>query len=53
MSIFNHLFIKFLPFLHLYNQDGNINMYGMVFKSILFSIFYYLTIETSKIIGDL
>jgi hypothetical protein len=53
MPVFNHFFIKFLPFLHLYNQDGNINVYGMIFKSVLFGLFYYFTIETSKYIGEL
>ena len=53
MSIFNNLFIKFLPFLHLYNQDGNINIYGNIFKSVLFGILYYFTIELSKIIGEI
>lgn len=54
MSFLNNIFIKFLPFYtYLYNQDGNINIYGMVFKSILFGVFYYFTIESSKFIGEL
>ena len=53
MPFINQLFIKFLPFLQLYNQDGQMNMNGMIFKSVLFGTFYYFTIEICNFISEL
>ena len=41
MPITNVLLCRHLPFLHLYGADGNINMLGITFKSIVFGVFVY------------
>ena len=41
MSIVSKIMYKFLGFLPIYNSDGNLNIYGLIFKSSMFgSIFY-------------
>lgn len=42
----NSLLFKYFSFLSIYSSDGNLNTYGLVFKSILFGLFYYLSIKT-------
>jgi hypothetical protein len=41
MPIINSLMYKYLAFLKLYNEDGNLNLYGLVFKSVAFGLFYF------------
>lgn len=41
MPIVNSLMYKYLSFMKLYGEDGNLNLYGLVFKSTLFGLFYY------------
>lgn len=41
MPIMNALLFRYLPFLHLYGADGNINMLGITFKSIVFGLVVY------------
>lgn len=42
----NSLLFKYFSFLSIYNSDGNLNIYGLVFKSVLFGLFYYLSTKT-------
>ena len=53
MPFINNIFIKYFSFLNIYNQDGNINFKGLVFKSLIFGTFYYFVIEISKYISEL
>jgi hypothetical protein len=41
MPVFNHLLYKYLSVLPIFKQDGNINLYGMILKSIGFACIYY------------
>lgn len=45
MPIVNSLMYKYLAFMKLYGEDGNLNLYGLVFKSTLFGLFYFLFIR--------
>jgi hypothetical protein len=40
MSIINSIMRKNLMFLEIYNSDGNLNLKGMIFKSMIFAIIY-------------
>lgn len=40
LPIVNTMIFKKFTFLHIYNEDGNFNFYGLVLKSILFGLFY-------------
>jgi hypothetical protein len=37
----NALMFKYLGFLKIYSDDGNLNLYGLLFKSILFGAVYF------------
>ncbi len=39
--ILNRLFLKYVSFLPIFNEDGNMNFAGIVIKSILFGIVFY------------
>lgn len=41
IPIINALMFKYLSFLKIYNDDGNLNLYGILFKSILFGFVYF------------
>ena len=41
MPCVNKLFKKYLSFLPLYNEDGNINFMGRTIKSVVFAVLYY------------
>ena len=41
MSIVTKIMYKTLQFLQIYNTDGNLNIYGMIFKSCLFGAVFY------------
>ena len=41
MPIFNTLLSKYLSALPIFREDGNLNLYGMVFKSAGFGLLYY------------
>ena len=41
MPFINSLMFKYLSFMKIYNEDGNLNFYGMVFKSIVFGLVYF------------
>ena len=37
----NTLMFKYLSFMKIYNEDGNLNLYGLMFKSLLFGLTYF------------
>ena len=37
----NVLMFKYLSFMKIYNEDGNLNLYGLMFKSVLFGLTYF------------
>jgi hypothetical protein len=37
----NTLMFKYLSFMKIYNEDGNLNLYGLMFKSVLFGFAYF------------
>jgi len=41
MPFINGLMIKYLAVFSIYNTDGNMNVYGYIFKSILFGLIFY------------
>ena len=41
MPIVNSMMYKYLAFMKLYNEDGNLNLYGLIFKSAAFGLFYF------------
>lgn len=41
VPIINTLMFQYLSFLKIYNDDGNLNLYGILFKSILFGLVYF------------
>jgi hypothetical protein len=41
IPIINTLLFKYLSFMKIYNDDGNLNLYGIMFKSILFGFTYF------------
>lgn len=45
MPIVNSMMYRYLAFMKLYNEDGNLNLYGLVFKSTLFGFFYFAFIR--------
>lgn len=49
LPIFKRLLFKYLPFL--FFKDGNINIYGYLFTSILFGVFYYILSKTTTLFG--
>jgi len=47
MPIVNSLMYKYLSFLKLYSEDGNLNLYGLIFKSTAFGLFYFAFIRAT------
>jgi hypothetical protein len=41
IPIINTLMFKYLSFMKIYNDDGNLNLYGLMFKSLLFGLTYF------------
>ena len=41
VPIINAFMFKYLNFLKIYSDDGNLNLYGILFKSILFGLVYF------------
>jgi hypothetical protein len=37
----NVFMFKYLSFMKIYNDDGNLNLYGLIFKSCLFGLIYF------------
>ena len=42
MPVFNTFLRKNFTFLALYNEDGNFNIVGLIFKSVLFGGIFYM-----------
>ena len=53
MPIVSTLMRKYLSFANLYNEDGNFNITGLLFKSILFGSFYYSMQTTANKISSI
>lgn len=45
MPFISAMMFKYLAFLHIYNEDGNLNLYGITLKSFLFGLFYFAFIR--------
>ena len=43
LPFMNRLLFKYTSFLSLYKEDGNLNLYGMIFKSLLFAVAYFFS----------
>jgi hypothetical protein len=52
LPIINTLVFKRFVFLSIYNSDGNFNFSGLVFKSILFGLFYYFTLKFTNFLAE-
>lgn len=53
MPLINRIFFKYFVFLNVYDSDGQMNIYGMLFKSVLFGLFYYSVMMSSEFISEL
>ena len=53
MPIVNTLLYKYFTFLSIYNSDGNVNFYGIFFKSLLFGLVYYAIAKTTDYLANL
>jgi hypothetical protein len=49
LPIFKRALFKYLPFL--FFNDGNINIYGYLFTSVLFGVLYYILSKTTTLFG--
>jgi Fe2+ transport system protein B len=52
LPMINTLIFKRFAFLSIYNSDGNFNFTGLVFKSILFGSFYYITLKFTNFLSE-
>ena len=52
LPMVNTLIFKRFAFLSIYNPDGNFNFTGLVFKSILFGLFYYFTLKFTNFLAE-
>ena len=46
----NVLMFKYLSFMKIYNEDGNLNLYGLMFKSVLFGLTYFGFVRLTTIV---
>lgn len=53
MPFMNTFLFKKFSIFSLYNADGNINFYGIIMKSVLFSILYYIIIKGSIFLSEI
>lgn len=53
MPIVNTLLYKYFTFLSIYDSDGNVNFYGVFFKSILFGLLYYAIAKTTDYLANI
>jgi len=53
LPIINTIIFKRFSFLSLYNEDGNFNMMGLIFKSTLFGSLYYIVSRFTTFISEL
>jgi hypothetical protein len=52
LPMVNTMVFKQFSFLSIYTDDGNFNIYGLLFKSILFGIFFYSVQKTATFISE-
>jgi len=52
LPMINTLVFKRFSFLSIYNNDGNFNFNGLLFKSILFGLFYYSTLKFTTFLSE-
>jgi hypothetical protein len=52
LPIINTIIFKKFSFLSLYNEDGNFNFYGLLFKSMLFGSLYYSIQKITTFISE-
>lgn len=45
LPIINNILFKYITFLKLYRDDGNLNMNGMILKSLFFGALYYAMVQ--------
>jgi len=50
LPIINMLIFKYLGFLKIHNEDGNMNLYGIMLKSMMFGLFYFGFIKATTFI---
>ena len=50
LPIINMLIFKYLGFLKIHNEDGNMNLYGIMLKSVIFGLFYFGFIKVTTFI---
>jgi hypothetical protein len=50
LPIINMLIFKYLGFLKIHNEDGNMNLYGIMMKSVMFGLFYFGFIKVTTFI---
>jgi hypothetical protein len=50
MPILNQFLFKNLSFLKIFGEDGNLNLYGLIFKSTLFGLVYFGFIRVTSMI---
>jgi hypothetical protein len=53
LPIINSTIFKKFSFLSLYNEDGNFNMFGLILKSSIFGLLYYITHKFTTFISEL
>ena len=53
LPIMNTVLFKKFSFLSIYNDDGNFNLFGLMFKSILFGSTYYTMIKTAQFLTEI
>ncbi len=53
LPIINNLLFKQFTVLSLHNLDGNFNLTGLILKSIIFGIFYYLSFNIISVISEI
>jgi hypothetical protein len=52
LPMVNTLVFKRFSFLSIYNNDGNFNFNGLIFKSILFGMFFYSTLKFTTFLSE-
>lgn len=52
LPIINTLIFKRFSFLSIHNSDGNFNFNGLIFKSILFGLFYYIAQKFTTFLSE-
>jgi len=53
LPVVNSAVFKKFSFLMIYHEDGNFNFMGLIFKSVLFGLVYYVSQKAIEYLGDL